>query len=134
VLLELVCVVLGSREGETRRDDTFDTAMSQPTAHVHAYQDSRRVVCQVQEQSDALHATVLFEIPGKEAARFQVDTHGTENDGEVVIVVIVYTLRRLPDQTSLSANLSGDFVVGETGSGEDRDLLTAGDGVHGVDG
>jgi hypothetical protein len=97
---------------------------------------SRRVVRQVQEQGDTLHTAVLLEISCEETARLQVDTHGTENDGEVVCVSVVYALvdpSRSTDQTGLSANLGGDFVVGKTGRGEDGNLLATSNGVHGVD-
>lgn len=97
----------------------------------------RRVVRQVQEQGDTLHTAVLLEISCEETARLQVDTHSTENDGEVVGVAVVYALVNLgrsTDQTGLSANLSGDFVVRKTGRGEDGDLLATGNRVHGVDG
>lgn len=96
--------------------------------------DLRRVVRQVQEQCDTLHAAILLEISGEEAARLQVDTHGTEHNREVVVVVIMDTLSRLSNEASLSANLRGDFVVRETGGGENGNLLATGDRVHGVDG
>lgn len=72
----------------------------------------RRIVCQVEEQSDTLHTAVLFEVAREEATGLQVDTHSTEDNGEVVVVVVVYTLGGLSDKTSLSANLRSDFVVG----------------------
>lgn len=40
----------------------------------------------------------------------------------------------LLDETSLSANLGGNFVVRQTGGRENRNLLTTGNRVHGVDG
>jgi hypothetical protein len=101
---------------------------------VHAPHHLRRIVGQVQEQGDTLHAAVLLEILGEEAARLQVDTHGTEDDGEVVVVVIVNALCWLSDQASLSANLRGDLVMRQTGGGEDGDLLATGNRVHRVDG
>ena len=73
--------------------------------------DLRRVVCQVEEQSDTLHTAVLLKVASEEATRLQVDTHSTEDNGEVVVVVIMYTLGWLSNKTSLSANLRGDFVV-----------------------
>lgn len=97
-------------------------------------QHSRRVVCQVQEQRDTLHATILLEIPCEEATCLQVDTHGTEDDGEVIVVVIVNALCGLSDQAGLSANLGSNLVVRQTGGGEDGDLLATSDGVHGIDG
>lgn len=97
----------------------------------------RRVVRQVQEQGDTLHATVLLEISCEETTCLQVDTHSTEDDGEVVGVSVVYALvdlSRPTDQAGLSTNLRSDLVVGKTGRGEDGNLLTTGNGVHGVDG
>jgi hypothetical protein len=101
---------------------------------LHSLWHLRRVVCQVQEQGDTLHTAVLLEVLCEEATRFQVHTHGTENDGEVVIVVIVHTLGGLSDQTSLSTNLGSDFVMRKTGRREDGNLLTAGNRVHRVNG
>jgi hypothetical protein len=59
--------------------------------------DVRRVVCQVQEQGDTLHTAVLLEVSCEEPTGLQVDTHGTEDNGEVVVVVVVYTLGGLSD-------------------------------------
>ena len=97
----------------------------------------RGVVGQVEEQGDTLHAAVLFEISCEESARLQINTHSTEDDGEVVGVAVVDTLvdpGRSTDQASLSANLGGDFVVGKTGGGEDGNLLATRNRVHRVDG
>jgi hypothetical protein len=52
----------------------------------------------------------------------------------VAVVNTLVDLSRSADQRGLSANLGGDFVVRKTGRGEDRDLLTTSDRVHGVDG
>jgi hypothetical protein len=101
---------------------------------LHAPHHLRRVVGQVQEQGDTLHTAVLLEVLGEEAARLQVDTHGTEDDREVVVVVIVHTLCWLSDQAGLSANLRGDLVMRQTGRGEDGNLLATGDRVHRVNG
>lgn len=98
---------------------------------------ARRIVGEVEEEGDTLQAAVLLEITGEETGSFQVDTHGTEDDGEVLLVAIVDTLvgnALLLDQASLSTNLGGDFVVGQTGGGEDGDLLSSGNRVHRVDG
>lgn len=95
--------------------------------------DSRRVIGQVKEKSDTLHTAVLLEIASEESAGFQVHTHGAEDNGEVVRVTVVHALCRL-DETCLSANLRSNFVVRETSSREDRDLLSTGNRVHGVNG
>jgi hypothetical protein len=52
----------------------------------------------------------------------------------VTVVNALVNPGRSTDQRGLSANLGGDFVVRKTGGGEDGDLLTTGDRVHGVDG
>ena len=97
------------------------------------FADLRRVVCQVGEHGDTLHRSVLLEVLGEEAGSLQVHTHGTENDGEVVIVHVVHTLALVLNETSLATDLCSNLVVGKTRSREDRDLLTTGDRVHGVD-
>lgn len=96
----------------------------------------RRIIGQVQEESDTFHGAVLFEILLEEAGGFHVDTHSTENDGEVVFVTIVDVLggAKLLNQTSLTTDLSSDFVVWETGSRENGDFLTTGNGIHGING
>ena len=52
----------------------------------------RRVIRQVQEQGDTLHTAILLEISCEETTCFQVDTHSTENDREVVCVSVVDAL------------------------------------------
>lgn len=94
----------------------------------------RWIVGQVEEESDTLHTAVLLKISGEEAAGLQVDTHGTKDNGEIVLVSIVYTFGRLSNQASLSTNLGGNFVVWETRRGEDGNLLPPGNRVHGIDG
>lgn len=99
--------------------------------------DVRRIISKIEEEGDTLQTAVLFEVTREESGRFQVDTHGGEDDGEVLLVVIVHTLVRSPlllDQASLSTDLSGNLVVRQTSGGEDGDLLSTSDRVHGVDG
>lgn len=94
MLLELVGIVLGGGEGETGRDDALDAILCQIwpcKAALHL----RRVVCQIQEECDTLHTAVLLEISCEEATGFQIDTHGTKDDGEVVLVSVVYALSGL---------------------------------------
>jgi hypothetical protein len=134
VLLELIGVVLSGGEGETGSDNTLDTTTGQWTFLSKLWPYLRRVVCQVQEQGNTLHTAVLFEVLGEETTRLQVDTHGTEDNREVVVVVVVYPLGRLSDQTGLSTNLRGNLVVRKTRGREDRDLLSTGNRVHRVDG
>jgi hypothetical protein len=136
VLLELVGVVLGGCKSKTRGDNTFDAAIAVSGYFQmrSCFDNLRRVVCQVGEHGDTLHRSVLLEVLGEETGSFQVHTHGTENDGEVVIVHIVHTLALVLDETSLATDLCGNLVVRKTRSREDRDLLTTSDGVHGVNG
>lgn len=49
-------------------------------------------------------------------------------------MAIVDALCRLLDQACLTTDLRGNLVVWKTSSGEDGDLLSSGNGVHGVDG
>ena len=134
MLFQLVGVVLGGGQGKSWCDNTLDTVVASLASEYSRMEDVlRRVVCQVQEECDSLHRAVLFEIPGKEPAGFQVNTHSTEDNGEVVFVVIMDALGGL-DQTGLTTDLSSDFVMWETGGREDWDLLTTGDGVHGING
>jgi hypothetical protein len=67
----------------------------------------------------------------EESSSLHVDTHGSEDNGEVILVTIVYTLGSAwsVDETGLSTNLSSNVVVGQTSGTEDRDLLTSGNGV-----
>ena len=133
MLLKLVGVVLGGGKSETWGDDTLDAGGYQSSCSgARLFQNLRRVVGQVQEQGGSLHRTVLLEITSEESAGLQVDTHSTKDDGEVVVVSIVNALV-WSDKTSLSTNLSSDFVVRKTSGREDWNLLTTGNGVHGVD-
>jgi hypothetical protein len=96
----------------------------------------RRIVGQIQEQSDTFQTSILLEIPGEETSSFQVDTHSSENNREILFVSIMCTLIRdtlLLHQTGLSTNLSSDFVMRETGSGENGNLLSTGNRVHRID-
>jgi len=118
VLLALVGQELGGGQGQTGSDDTLDG----------------RIVGQVQEQAHVLHGTVLLEVLLEETGRLHVHTHSGEHDGEVVGVVIQHGLARQLDETGLTTDLGGDFVVGQTGGGEDGDLLATGNRVHHIDG
>ncbi|KAI6769729.1 hypothetical protein HG530_004358 [Fusarium avenaceum] len=103
----------------------------------HHSKQKDQIVGEVKEEGGTLQTAVLLEIAGEETSGFQVNTHSTEDNGEVLLVAIVDTLigdTLLLDKTSLSANLGGDFVVRQTGGGEDGDLLSSGNRVHGVDG
>lgn len=99
-----------------------------PIASQDVSRNIRRIVGQVQEQSNLLQRTVFLKIAREETTSFQVDPHGCEDDREVVIVPVVDTLvvSWALDKTSLTTDLRGDFVVRETGGREDGDFLATG--------
>lgn len=86
----------------------------------------RRVIRQVQKQSNLLQRTVLLEITCEETTGLQVDTHSRKHNREIVVVTIVNTLvvSRSLDKTSLTTDLCGDFIMRQTSSREDGDFLT----------
>mmetsp|Transcript_8763 Transcript_8763/g.12022 ORF Transcript_8763/g.12022 Transcript_8763/m.12022 type:complete len:403 (-) Transcript_8763:296-1504(-) len=108
--------VLGGSEGETGRDDTLDG----------------RIVGEVHEEDDTVHGAVHLEVSLEEAGSLHVDTHGSEHDDEVLFGVILHIL--VLHEGGLATNLGTNGVMRETGGGEERDLLTTGDGVHDIDG
>ncbi len=138
MFLELVRVVFGRCEGKARRDDAFDPMMKLlaiTTCDLRGLvADARRIVGQVEEQRNAFHASILFKVFREEAACFQVDTHSTEDNGEVLFMVVMNGLCWFRDETGLSANLCSNFIVRKTSSREDGDFLATGNRVHGVDG
>ncbi len=94
VLLVLVGQELGRGQGETRGDDPLDG----------------RVVGQVQEEAHALHGAVLLEVLLEEASSLHVDAHGGEDDGEVVLVVVLHAaLLGELDQAGLATDLGSDL-------------------------
>ena len=92
--------------------------------------DIRRVIGQVQEKGDTFHAAILFEVARKESTRLHVDTHGSEHNGEILLMSIMDIFRRLVNQTRLTTNLGSNFVVRQTSSRKDRDFLATGNGIH----
>jgi hypothetical protein len=76
--------------------------------------DSRRVVCQVEEERRPVERTVLLEVRLEEPSGLHVDSHGSEDDREVVLVTVVNTFARSwsLDETGLSTDLSGDLKRG----------------------
>lgn len=112
----LVRQVLGGGQRESRGDNTLDG----------------RVVRVVHEKHDTVHGSVDLEFVLEETSSLQVDTHSSENDTEVLLGVVEHVL--LLDEGGLTADLSTDLVVWETGGGEQWNLLPSGNGGHGVDG
>jgi hypothetical protein len=72
----------------------------------------RRIICQVEEESDTFHGTIFFEILFEESSSLHVDTHSTEHNREIVFVTImdVFSGSKLLDQTSLTTDLSGNLL------------------------
>jgi hypothetical protein len=92
----------------------------------------------IHEKNNSVHGTIGLEIFFEESSSLEVDTHCCENDSEVVFTAInnifVQVSTRLFDKGSLSTNLGTDSGVGETGRGEERNLLTTGNRGHGING
>lgn len=118
MFLALVGQKFGGGQSQTGGDDSFNGG----------------IVCQVQEKTHVLHGAVFFEILLEEPSGFHVDTHSGEHDGEIVLVIVQNGFARHLDKTSLPTDLGSDFVVWQTGGGENGDFLTTGDGIHHVDG
>ena len=133
MLLQLIRVVLGGREGQARGNDTLDTVLGQlsPNAWNSC---SRGIVRQIQEEGDPLHATILLEISREEAACLHVDAHRGKDDGEILLVPVMDVFRRLVDETRLATDLGSDLVVRQTSSRENGDFLPTSNRVHGIDG
>lgn len=114
--LLLVSQVLSRGESKSWGDDTLDGW----------------IVGVVHEQHDTVHGSVDLELLLEETRGLQVDTHSSEDDSEVLLGVILHVLAL--DEGSLTADLGTDLVVRKTGGREERDLLTSGNGGHGIDG
>ena len=108
--------VLGSGQGETRRDDSLNGG----------------IVGQVHEEHDTVHGAVHLEIGLEETSSLHIDTHSGEDEGEVLLRMIMHIL--MLDQGGLTTNLGTDGVMGETGGREEGNLLATGNGVHDIDG
>jgi hypothetical protein len=100
---------------------TASAELASRTKYASGYSRLRRVVGQVHEQGNSIQTTVLFEVLLEEPSSLHVDTHGTENDREVVGVSVMYTLggSRTVDgitgsvhKTSLTTDLGGDLCKG----------------------
>jgi len=77
----------------------------------------RWIIGQIQEQAHVLHGSVLFKVLLKESSSLHVDSHGSEDNGEIVAAVVhdVLSLRAmLLDQASLATDLGSDLVVRQT--------------------
>lgn len=74
--------------------------------------DLRRVGRKVDEEGRVGNTSTFFEILFEESGGFHVDTHCSEDDGEIVFVAIVNTFASAGtlDQTGLATDLCGDLV------------------------
>ena len=94
MLFELISIVFGGGERQARCDDSLD----------------RRIICQVQEERDAVQAPVLFKVLLEEACGFHVHTHSSEHDREVVLVAVENVFGRPFHKASLSDDLGGNLT------------------------
>src|SRR3569833_1913383 len=140
MLLKLISVILGRGQCEAWRNDTFDAAACQNSlrkmSDVLRPSYSRWVIGKVEEECNFLQTAVFLKVASKEPSRFQVHSHGGEDNGEVLLVTVMNTFVRDTlslHQTSLATNLGCNLVVVKTGSREDGNLLPACNRVHRVD-
>jgi hypothetical protein len=90
------------------------------------------IVGVIHEKNGSIHGAINLEVGLEESSSFQVDSHSRENNGEVFITVIKHILTF--DEGSLSTDLGTNLVMGKTSSGEEGDLLSSGNGGHGING
>lgn len=93
MLFQLIRIILGCRQCQSRRDNTLN----------------RRVISQVQEQSDSVQTAVGLEVFSEETCCFHVDTHCSKDDREVVFMTVMHVLSRPLYETRLSNNLCCDL-------------------------
>ena len=108
VLLQLIGKVFGCREGQTRRDNTLD-----PDCQIgDVTRDSRGIRGQVDEEGTVADTSALLEVLLEESSSLHVNTHSSEDDGEVVLVTVVNALAssRSLDKTGLSTDLSSNLM------------------------
>src|SRR6266446_2832726 len=94
MLLQLISIVFSSGECQTGCNNALD----------------RRVICQVQEESDAVQTPVLFKVLLEEAGGFHVHTHSSEHHREIVLVAVENALGGPFHKTSLSDDLGGNLA------------------------
>lgn len=64
------------------------------------------IISQVEEKSDSVQRSILFEVRLEEPGCFHVYTHSRKDYREVVFVTIEYTFSRTLDETGLTTDLS----------------------------
>mmetsp|Transcript_17879 Transcript_17879/g.43010 ORF Transcript_17879/g.43010 Transcript_17879/m.43010 type:complete len:228 (-) Transcript_17879:463-1146(-) len=114
--IPLIRQILGRGQRQTGSNDTLNG----------------RIVRQVEEQRRTLHGPALLEITAEETRSLHIYSHGSEDDGEILLVRIRRILKF--DERGLTGDLGSHLVVGKTGGTEDGDLLPTRHGVHDIDG
>jgi hypothetical protein len=66
----------------------------------------RWVISQIQEQANILHGAILFKILFEEPSSLHVDTHRSEYNSEVIVMIVQDSLTGQLNQATLSADLS----------------------------
>src|SRR3569833_811237 len=137
MLLKLISVILGRGQCEAWRNDTFDAAACQNSLRklrdVLRPSYSRWVIGKVEEECYFLQTAVFLKVASKEPSRFQVHSHGGEDNGEVLLVKDMNTFVRDTlslHQTSLATNLDNKHKEKKTNNREDGNLLPACNRVH----
>ena len=69
----------------------------------------RRVIGQVKEETHILHRTILLEVLFEETSCLHVYTHGSEYNGEIVVMIVHDALTRQLYQAGLPADLSSNL-------------------------
>src|SRR2546428_4019450 len=105
---DFVREVLGRRQRHPGRDEPFD----------------RGVVREVEEQDRPLQGARALEVVHEDAGVLVGDAHRREDDAERLLAA---------EDLCLPCNLQGDLVVRQARAGEQRELLTADQGVQPVD-
>ena len=106
VLLE--CQVLSSSQSHTRSRNTLD----------------RRVVCKVHEHNGTVDSAGLGKVLDEEVSFFEGDTDSSEYYSELIVCI---------EYLCLTSDLCSQFCMRQTGTGEDRQLLTTNQCVQTVD-
>ena len=86
---------------------------------------ARRIVGQVEEESHTVETAILLKVLSEETRRLHVDSHGSEDDREIVFMSVVDALggcrlgvafgRLLVDKSGLTTNLGSELVGVEGG-------------------
>mmetsp|Transcript_17892 Transcript_17892/g.29922 ORF Transcript_17892/g.29922 Transcript_17892/m.29922 type:complete len:233 (-) Transcript_17892:533-1231(-) len=109
VEITLIGQVLGRGEGKTRSNDTLNG----------------RIIGKIQEKGGTLHGTRFFEVISEKSRSFHVHTHGSEYNGEILLMAIHAILQT--HKGSLTTDLRRHFIVRKTSGRKQGNLLSTGD-------